>query len=287
MSRTSRLVLAIIGVIILSLLGGFAGAKLSGSGGSSGSSDSSSAQGSFIQGIKDRGELRVGIAEAAPLTTMKADSEGNVGGPFVIPLRNLAKQLDVKFVPVAATWSNIVAGLQAGRFDFAAYLDNTLARATSIQFSNPVLTYQAVLVVRADSPYTSDKQIFAAGQPVASPQGDAANSALKGERANLLEVDNFADGTAALKAGRAVALSADLGTAEGIVQNDSSLKIVVPDPIYYQSGSGFGVPNDIDQRSLQLVNIAIQDAQDYGELSQAFGKVGYREIADLGDWRKK
>jgi hypothetical protein len=38
---------------------------------------------------------------------------------------------------------------------------------------------------------------------------------------------------------------------------------------------------------VQLVNIAILDAQDYGQLSAAYSKVGYREIDSLGDWQKK
>ncbi|PZQ90405.1 MAG: hypothetical protein DI534_04115 [Leifsonia xyli] len=286
MTKPTRIALSILAVIALALGGGFLGAKLAGSGGGTGGSSDVPLPGSFIEAIKSRGELRVGIAEAAPLTTMEADANGVKGGPFTLPLQNLAKQLGVKYVAVPATWSNIVAGLQAGQYDFAAYLDDTLERATSIQFSNPVLVYQAVLVVEADSPYNSIGDIVAAGAQIASPQGDAANAALTAEGASLLEVGNFQEGTAALDAGRVAALSCDLGTAGGIVGADSTKKIIVPDPIYYQSASGFGVPENIDPRSLQIINIAIQDAQDDGELTAAFKAVGYREVGNLGDWQK-
>jgi polar amino acid transport system substrate-binding protein len=282
-TKTSKITLSVIGVVILALVGGFLGAKMSGGT----SASAATAQGSFIDDIKSRGELRVGVAEAAPMTTMKKDANGVAGGPLTIPLQNLAKQLGVKYVPVAATWDNIVAGLQAGRYDFAAYLDNTLERATSIQFTNPVLTYQMVFLVPSDSPYSSSTDIIKSGKPIATAKGAAANTALTAAGGKLLELDSYTNATAALNAGRAVAVSTDLPTAEGIIEQNPDLKIVVPDPVIYQSGAGYGIPNDADPRSVQLVNIAILDAQDYGQLSAAYSKVGYREIDSLGDWQKK
>jgi hypothetical protein len=47
------------------------------------------------------------------------------------------------------------------------------------------------------------------------------------------------------------------------------------------------VPATIDPRSLQIVNIAIERAQKSGELTQAYAKVNYVEIDNLGDLRKK
>ena len=35
------------------------------------------------------------------------------------------------------------------------------------------------------------------------------------------------------------------------------------------------------------MNIAILDAQDYGQLATAYAAVGYREPDNLGDWLKK
>lgn len=282
MTKSNRISLAVIGVLVLSLFGGLIGAKFSGASG-----DDSAVAGSWIDEIKKRGELRVGVAEAAPLTTMKENADGVAGGPMTLPMQHLAEELGVKYVAVPTTWANIVAGLQAGRFDVAAYLDNTLARATSIQFSNPVMTYQAVLVVKATSKYSTSEDLLGAGEKVAMAAGTAYGDKLKAKTDNVMELDSIPNGFAALKAGRAEAFLVDLPTAEGAVQNDPSLKIIVPDPIIYQSGSGYGVPNDIDPRSLQLINIAVLDAQDYGDLSLAFAEVGYREVEDLGDWRKQ
>jgi ABC-type amino acid transport substrate-binding protein len=287
-TKTSKITLSVIGVVILAFFGGMLGAKVGGGAAdASSSSSASSAPGSFISGIKDRGELRVGVAEAAPLTTIKKDASGLAGGPLTIPMQNLAKQLGVKYVVVPATWDNIVAGLQAGRYDFAAYLDNTLVRATSIQFSNPVLTYQAVFIVTDSSPYKTSAEVFAAKQKICGAKGASESTALGNQGVDMFNLDSYTSAAAAVEAGRCVAAAMDLGSAEGLVQGNPQMKIIVPSPIFYQSGAGFGMPDDADPRSVQLVNFAILDAQDYGELSAAYAKVGYRTVDALGDWQKQ
>lgn len=283
MSKSNQISLGIVGVVILALLGGFLGAKFAG--GASASAESTA--GSWIDEIKERGELRVGVAEAAPLTTMEEDKNGVAGGPMTLPMQQLAEELGVKYVPVPTTWANIVAGIQADRYDVAAYLDNTLERATAIQFSDPVLTYQGVFLVKADSPHSTSEDLLSSKANLAIAQGTAYGDRLKALSENVLELDTIPNGVAALKADRAEALFVDLPTAEGAAASDPNLKIIVPDPVIYQSGSGYGVPNDIDPRSLQLINIAVRDAQDYGDLSIAFSEVGFREVEDLGEWLKK
>lgn len=283
MNKSNRISLGVIGVLILALVGGYAGAKFSGGG----SSSEATAQGAWIDEIKARGELRVGVAEAAPLTTMKKNADGVAGGPMTLPMQHLAKELGVKYAPVATSWGNIVAGIQADRYDVAAYLDNTLERAAAIQFSNPVLTYQGVFVVKETSKFSTSEDLVKSGFKLAIAQGTAYGDRLKMTSKNIIELDTIPNGFAALKAGRAEALFVDLPTAEGAVQNDPNLKIIVPDPVIYQSGSGYGLPDDIDPRSMQLINIAVLDAQDYGDMSAAFAEVGFREVEDLGDWQKK
>jgi polar amino acid transport system substrate-binding protein len=218
---------------------------------------------------------------------MEEDENGVAGGPMTLPMQQLADELGVKYVPVSTTWANIVAGLQADRYDVAAYLDNTLERATAIQFSDPVLTYQGVFVVKADSPHSTSEDLLSSKAKLAIAQGTAYGDRLKALSDNVLELDTIPNGLAALKADRAEALFVDLPTAEGAAASDENLKIIVPDPVIYQSGSGYGVADDIDPRSLQLINIAVRDAQDYGDLSIAFNEVGFREVEDLGEWLKK
>ena len=152
MTKTSKITLAVLGVVIVALVGGYLGAGLHG-GSPAAAAAGGSGEATFLQKIKDRGELRVGVALAPPMTAQQAD--GSLGGPNLIPLQELAEELGGTLTPVPADWSNIVAGLQADRYDFAANLDATVERSLAIQFTDPVYEYQGVFVTKADSPYLS------------------------------------------------------------------------------------------------------------------------------------
>ncbi len=282
MTKTSKVVLAVLAVILVSIAGGYIG---SGFRGNSANASTSAAQGTFIDEIKKRGELRVGVAIAPPMTVQEAD--GTLGGPNLIPLRELAKQLGVKLVPVPAEWKNIVAGLQANRYDFAANLDYTVERSLAIGFTDPVYQYQGVFVVKANSPFKTAEEIIKNGGQITAAQGSAPEKALQGHTSKIMSVDNYANAISAVNAGRAVAEFTDLPTAESQAQADKSLKIVVPTPDIYSASAAYGVPATIDPRSLQIVNIAIERAQKSGELARAYEKVNYVEIDNLGDLRKK
>jgi polar amino acid transport system substrate-binding protein len=273
MTKTSKIVLAVLAIAVLSVAAGFFG---SGFRGNTASASSGSAQGTFIDEIKKRGELRVGVAIAPPMTTQQPD--GTLGGPNLIPLEELAKQLGVKLVPVAAEWKNIVAGLQANRYDFAANLDYTVERSLAISFTNPVYEYPGVFVVKANSPHTTSDQIIKSGGQIATAQGAAPEATLKGLTNKIMPMDSYSNAISAIKADRVVAEFTDLPTAESQAQADKTLKIVVPDPEIYAN---------IDSRSMQIVNIAIERAQKSGKLTQAYAKVNYFEVANLGDLQKK
>lgn len=282
MTKTSKIVLSILAVILVAIAGGYIG---SGFRGTSANASSTAAQGSFIDEIKKRGELRVGVAIAPPMTVQAAD--GTLGGPNLIPLQELAKQLGVKLVPVAAEWKNIVAGLQANRYDFAANLDYTVERSLAIGFTDPVYQYQGVFVVKEGSPFTTAEDIIKNGGQVTTAQGSAPEKALQGHTSTIMSVDNYANAIQGVNAGRAIAEFTDLPTAESQTQADKALRIVVPTPDIYSASAAYGVPANIDPRSLQIINIAIERAQKSGELTQAYAKVNYVEIDNLGDLRKK
>jgi polar amino acid transport system substrate-binding protein len=245
-----------------------------------GASSASVEAGSFLDEIRARGELRVGVAPAPPISGTQPD--GTLGGPSLVPLQLLADQLDVELVPVAAQYSTIVAGLQAGRFDVAANLDSTLERATAIQFSAGLYDAPAVFVVRADAPFSTAAEVVAAG-PIAAAQGAAYVGSLEHLEADVTLIDSIPNALAALQAGRVVAEFVDLPSAVGQAQADPSVKIVVPDPVIYQSEAAYGLPEHIDARSKQLIDLAIAQARNSGALGTAFSDVGYRTVDQLGE----
>jgi polar amino acid transport system substrate-binding protein len=207
--------------------------------------------------------------------------DGTLGGPNLIPLQELATELGVKLTPVPADWSNIVAGLQADRYDFAANLDATVERSLAIQFTIPVYEYQGVFVVKADSPYRTSADLLGSGQPLVAAQGSAPEAALKNLGVNVQSIDNYTNAIATVQAGRVAAEFTDLPTAEAQAQADPTLRIIVPDPAIYSATANYGVPNTADPWSLQTVNIAIQRAKDSGRLTQAYKDVNYFDIDNL------
>lgn len=240
--------------------------------------------GQFLRDIQKRGELRVGVAIAAPMTVILPD--GTYGGPNLIPLENLANELGVPLVTVPTTWNSIIPGLLAGQYDFAANLDKTERRSKAIDFTVPVYNYQGVFVIKADAPQNSSAEILATDQPVATVAGNAPEGALRDAGGNIVSFDSTSNAIQAVIADRTVAEFVDLPAAEAQVQQDPSLKIIVPDPPIYDAQCNYGIVKQVDAQSRERVDAAIQAARADGTLTDAMAEVGYFEIDQLGSMQK-
>jgi polar amino acid transport system substrate-binding protein len=281
LTKQSRYTFAVGGIAVLALAAGFLGGSMGGGGSAKGDTSSLNIQtATWINKIKASGELTVGCASSPP--TIVVSSSGTCSGPDLLPLQDLATGLGVKLVGVATSWNNIVAGLQAGRYDVAADLDQTVARGLSIQFSDPSWTYPGVFVVQRSTGLKTVAQVEGNAKPVATAQGTALDFALQEAKVNELRVDTYQDALAAVNADRASSVFADLPTAEGLVQSDRSLAIIVPSPAIFVHNVAYGLPSGVDPRSLQLVNIAVDTAVLSGEVERGFEGAGYRPAGALG-----
>ena len=277
MSQASKYIIAIIAVIAVALGAGYLGAGMRGGGGST---EASGNNGAWLQKIRDEGELRVGVASAPPMTAEQED--GTMGGPNILPLEQLADEMGVELVTVAADWGNMVAGLQADRFDVAAYLDATSERALAIQFTEPVYTYTGVFAVPADSGLYTTEDVVAAGT-IATASGSVFERTIADLGAEVLGTDSHPNAVTATIAGRADAALADLPTIADAAQSDPNVKVIVPDPAIYVADSNYGVSEDIDARSMNVLNIAIRQAQNNGSLDAAITEAGVYTEETLGD----
>lgn len=283
LTKQSRYTFYVLGLLLLSLIAGYFGGQAGSDGGSSQTvaSSASSGKAAWIEKIKKAGVLRVGCADAPPTVVVKSD--GTCTGPDLIPLQNLADGLGVKVKTVATTWQNIVAGLQANKYDVAADLDQTVERSLAIRFTNPSWSYPGVFLVQRDSDFTTSKQILGSGKAIATSQGTALDAALQQAKAKELRVDTFQNAASGVKAGRAVAVFADLGTAVDLATKDKTMGIVVPDPAIFVHHVAYGLPDDIDARSMDIVNVAVDNSVASGEIARAFAAAGYRDVDALGD----
>ena len=79
--------------------------------------------------VQDRGVLRAGAALAPP-HVMRDPKTGEYSGIFVDLVKEFGQQvLGVKVEFVDTTWDNIIAGMQAGKWDVALALNRTANRA--------------------------------------------------------------------------------------------------------------------------------------------------------------
>lgn len=213
--------------------------------------------------------------------------DGTYGGPNLIPLQNLAADLGVKVRTVPTTWGSIISGLLAGQYDFAANLDKTEQRSKAIDFTAPVYRYQGVFVIKASAPENTSAQVLVSKKPVATVQGAGAENALRDAGGRIMSFDSEVNSVQAVTAGRAVAEFVDLPMAEAHVQQDTSLKIIVPEPVLYDAQANYGILKQVDRESLSAVDGAIAAAQSDGSLSKALAEVGYFDIDNLGRMKKE
>jgi polar amino acid transport system substrate-binding protein len=279
-TKESKIGFGVIGVLVAALVIGYFGGRWGGgsSSGKGGGGGTDVSQATWVNKIKKSGQLRVGCADSPPTTVVAANV---CSGPDLIPLQELATELGVKMVPVTTTFQSMVAGLQADRWDVAANLDQTVQRGLAIQFSNPSWSYPGVFVLPKSTPLKTAAEIQKASKPVATSQGTALDAALQSAKYPELRVDTYENATAALQSGRASSVFTDLGTAENIVAKNLNFGILIPNPPLFVHHVAYGLPAGIDPRSLQIVNIAVDNAVASGEIDRAFAAAGYKQPGDL------
>ena len=114
---------------------------------------------------------------------MRDPATGEYTGFFADLCREFAEALKVKPEFVDTTWDNIVAGLQAGKWDVSLALNRTPARAMAVKFSIPAMEYQISLAYNKENPKipagaTSVADIDKEGVTLAVMSGTAQDKAI-------------------------------------------------------------------------------------------------------------
>ena len=104
--------------------------------------------------VQSEGVLKVGAAVAAP-HAIRDPKTGEWSGVAIDVLRKFAEGMDVELKVVDTTWDNIIAGMQAGKWDIAVALNRTQRRALAINYSQPYWFYQISLVFNKNNKYSS------------------------------------------------------------------------------------------------------------------------------------
>ncbi|EIM72656.1 ABC-type amino acid transporter periplasmic binding protein [Nitratireductor aquibiodomus RA22] len=100
-------------------------------------------------------KLVVGVAPWNRFVLLNPKS-GEYEGFIVDDIRNLEAMTGIKVELVNTTWSGLIAGLQAGKWDvIMSGLGATPERAISVAFSDPIGYLSSTAMVRADSDFKS------------------------------------------------------------------------------------------------------------------------------------
>lgn len=226
------------------------------------------------QEVQAAGVLRCGAAVAPPHVIRDAGT-GEFSGLFVDVCREFAEQaLGVKAEIVDTTWDNIVAGLQAKRWDLSMALNRTPKRALAIAFSQSVWDYQISFVYNAgntkiDAAGRSLADFDKPGVSIAVMSGTAQEAALTPQlkNATLMSLpDNDASRLAVMS--KRADILADDADANMLFStaNGADWKTVLPEPALAKQGIAFGIRREVNAADIEAFNIFIQEKIAKGEV---------------------
>lgn len=206
-----------------------------GTDGAPNSNSSTDAGGSrFVQSIKDRGYIRVGISEARPQQFIDRKTGKWVG---VVPdfLSSWAEELGVGIKYTDTTFGAMVLGVQSGRYDLAPLLTATAQRKKAVQFAAPTLQEFGMYYVKKKPELTSAEYYRQLNSPdkticsvAGSPYQLLINAGKLKLKAEILKLPDYQSCNAALLAGRVDAVLYASSTAVPFVQANPNYALLAP-----------------------------------------------------------
>lgn len=233
--------------------------------------------GGLWDAVQKTGALRCGTAEAPPFI-MKDPTSDEYSGYFVELCRELAGVLEVKPEFVDTTWDNMIAGLQAGKWDLAMAMTVTPKRALSITFSAPVAQTVTNLIYAKDNPKLSkpvaiqdvDKPDISVAVMSGTAQDKLITQNLK--NAKIVRLPGSDDIRLALLSKR-VDMVVDSNAANDMFSAaNAGIVVMNPSPALNEEGVSFGLRRDTSAADLQVINIFIADRIATGHIAELIKK---------------
>lgn len=233
----------------------------------------------YWQGVQKAGVLRCGAAVAPPYV-MRDPATGEYTGFFADLCRGFAEALKVKPEFVDTTWDNIVAGLQAGKWDVSLALNRTPARAMAVNFSIPAMEYQISLAYNKQNPKvpagaTSVADIDKEGVTLAVMSGTAQDKAISAavKTAQILRLPGNDETRLAVTSRRADILVDASDTNQLFTQSNPEWAVALnPTPALAKQGVAFGLPHQLSFSDVEVVNIFLEEKVATGEVDNMIKK---------------
>ncbi len=218
------------------------------------------------QDVQERGTLRVGVAEAPPLM-VRDPASGEWSGYFIDVMDGFAASIDVEVEIVETTWGNMVAGVQAGRWDISSGLNRNPQRALALNYSIPIWSYEIGLLYDTNNPkisadMTSLADFDVEGMTIAVMQGAAGDLSVSPqiENARILRLDGANEGRLAIIAKRADVFATDSDIHRiTVAQNPDWAVQILPNPAIAKQGIAFGLRNSVPLEDIQVLDIYLEE----------------------------
>jgi polar amino acid transport system substrate-binding protein len=233
----------------------------------------------YWQGVQKAGVLRCGAAVAPPYV-MRDPATGNYSGFFADLCREFADSLKVKPEFVDTTWDNIVAGLQANKWDVSLALNRTPVRALAVQFSIPAMEYQISLAYNKSNPKIPagaksvadiDKEGVTLAVMSGTSQDKAISAAIK--TATILRLPGNDETRLAVVSKRADILVDASDTNQLFTQSNPDWAVALnPTPALALQGVAFGLPHQMSAADVEVANIFLEEKVATGEVDALIHK---------------
>jgi polar amino acid transport system substrate-binding protein len=229
------------------------------------------------QDVQERGTLRVGVAEAPPLM-VRDPASGEWSGYFLDVMNGFAASIDVEVEVVETTWGNMVAGVQAGRWDISSGLNRNPQRALALNYSIPIWSYEIGLLYDTRNPkisadMTSLADFDVEGMTIAVMQGAAGDLSITPQiqNANIVRLDGANEGRLAIIAKRADVFATDSDIHRiTIAQNPDWAAQALPNPAIAKQGIAFGLRNSVPLEDIQVLDIYLEEMVATGAVQRLY-----------------
>ncbi|TRW97837.1 transporter substrate-binding domain-containing protein [Paracoccus sp. M683] len=247
-------------------------------------------KGSYWQDVQGNGVLRCGAAVAPPYV-MRDPATGEYSGFFADLCREFAATLEVKPEFVDTTWDNIVAGLQAGKWDMSLALNRTPVRAMAVNFSVPAMEYQVSLAYNKDNPKIpadpkSVADVDIAGVTLTVMSGTAHDKALSAviKNATILRLPSNDETRLAVVSRRADILVDASDTNMLFTQSNPDWAVSFnPEPALARQGVAFGLPHGLSAADVEVVDIFLEERVATGAIDLMIQKAVDTVLAQGGN----
>jgi polar amino acid transport system substrate-binding protein len=233
------------------------------------------AQEKLWEKVQSEGVLKVGAAVAAP-HAIRDPKTGEWSGVAIDVLRKFAEALEVDLQVVDTTWDNIIAGMQANKWDIAVALNRTARRAIAINYSEPYWFYQISLVYnknneKIDPSWQSLADFDKDGMTISVMSGTAQDHSITPliEHATIARLPDFDASRMAVISNRADVLADDAdGNMLFAESNPEWSATVIPDPAIAKQGIGFGFRETVTLEDIQALDILIEELRAQGVMDE-------------------